>query len=64
MIHGSYDPRPGRLILESLRAYIPQLEYREFERCSHYTWLERAVADSFFALVQDWLAHLAASADE
>jgi pimeloyl-ACP methyl ester carboxylesterase len=57
MIHGSYDPHPGRLIFESLRPYLPQLEYRELERCGHYPWLERATADPFFSLARDWLAH-------
>jgi pimeloyl-ACP methyl ester carboxylesterase len=56
MIHGSFDPLPGRLIFEGLRPYLPQLEYREFDRCGHYPWLERAVADPFFSLVREWLA--------
>jgi pimeloyl-ACP methyl ester carboxylesterase len=56
MIHGTYDPHPGRLIFEGLQSYLPQLEYREFEHCGHYPWLERAAADPFFALVHDWLA--------
>jgi pimeloyl-ACP methyl ester carboxylesterase len=49
-------PLPGRLIFEGLRPDLPQLEYRECERCGHYPWLERAAADPFFALVHDWLA--------
>jgi len=57
MIHGTYDPLPGRIIFEGLRPHLPQLEYREFERCGHYPWLERAANDAFFALVHDWLAH-------
>jgi pimeloyl-ACP methyl ester carboxylesterase len=56
MIHGTYDPLPGRLICEGLRPYLPQLEYRELERCGHYPWLERATADPFFSLVSEWLA--------
>jgi pimeloyl-ACP methyl ester carboxylesterase len=55
MIHGTYDPLPGRLIFEGLRSYLPQLEYREFERCGHYPWLERAAADPFFSLLREWL---------
>jgi pimeloyl-ACP methyl ester carboxylesterase len=55
MIHGSYDPLPGRLIFEGLRPHLPQLEYREFERCGHYPWLERAAADPFFSLLREWL---------
>jgi pimeloyl-ACP methyl ester carboxylesterase len=62
MIHGTYDPLPGRLIFEGLRPYLPQLEYRELDRCGHYPWLERAAADPFFLLVRDWLArHIVAA---
>jgi pimeloyl-ACP methyl ester carboxylesterase len=56
MVHGMYDPHPGRLISAGLRPYLPQLEYRELERCGHYPWLESAAADVFFALVHQWLA--------
>jgi pimeloyl-ACP methyl ester carboxylesterase len=56
MVHGTFDPLPGRLILEGLRPYLPQLEYRELGRCGHYPWLERAAADTFFSLVSEWLA--------
>jgi pimeloyl-ACP methyl ester carboxylesterase len=56
MIHGTFDPHPGRLIFAGLRPYLPQLEYRELERCGHYPWLERAAADAFFTLVREWLA--------
>jgi pimeloyl-ACP methyl ester carboxylesterase len=55
MIHGAYDPHPGRLIFEGLRPYLPELEYREFDRCGHYPWLERAAADRFFSLLREWL---------
>lgn len=56
MIHGTFDPHPGRLIFAGLRPYLPQLEYRELERCGHYPWLERDAADAFFSLVCGWLA--------
>jgi pimeloyl-ACP methyl ester carboxylesterase len=56
MVHGTYDPHPGRLISAGLRSYLPQLEYRELQRCGHYPWLEKAAADVFFALVHEWLA--------
>jgi pimeloyl-ACP methyl ester carboxylesterase len=56
MVHGTFDPLPGRRILEGLRQYLPQLEYRELGRCGHYPWLERAAADTFFSLVREWLA--------
>jgi pimeloyl-ACP methyl ester carboxylesterase len=56
MVHGAFDPHPGRLIFAGLRPYLPQLEYRELECCGHYPWLERAAADTFFSLVREWLA--------
>lgn len=55
MLHGALDPHPGRMILASLEPYLPQIEYREFERCGHYPWLERAVRDEFFSVLRDWL---------
>jgi pimeloyl-ACP methyl ester carboxylesterase len=55
MVHGTFDPHPGRLTAQTLRPYLPQLEYRELELCGHYPWLERAAADAFFSLVRDWL---------
>ena len=56
MLHGAYDPHPGQMIRESLEPYVPQLEYREWERCGHSPWLERAVRDEFFAVLHDWLS--------
>jgi len=55
MVHGTFDPHPGRLTMETLRPYLPQLEYCELERCGHYPWIERATADAFFSLVREWL---------
>ena len=55
MLHGAVDPHPGRMIRTSLAAYLRQLEYREWERCGHYPWLERAVRDEFFAVLREWL---------
>jgi pimeloyl-ACP methyl ester carboxylesterase len=55
MVHGTFDPHPGRLICKSLQPYLPQLEYRELERCGHYPWIEKEAAEPFFALVREWL---------
>ena len=41
--------------MQTLRPYLPQLEYRELTHCGHYPWLERAAADAFFTLVLEWL---------
>ena len=56
MLHGAADPHPGRMILASLKPHIPKLEYREWERCGHYPWLEGAVREEFFACLIAWLA--------
>jgi pimeloyl-ACP methyl ester carboxylesterase len=55
MLHGAYDPHPGWMIRASLLPHLPQLEYREWERCGHSPWLEKAVRDEFFAVLRDWL---------
>jgi hypothetical protein len=47
------------MILASLKPYLPEIEYREWERCGHYPWLERAVRDEFFAVLRGWLAQQA-----
>lgn len=58
MLHGSWDPHPGRMIRDSLVAHIPQLEYVEMEECGHTPWLERRARDRFFSLLSDWLESL------
>ena len=55
MLHGTYDPHPGRMIQASLQPHLPQLEYQEWERCGHSPWLEKAVRDEFFEMLRDWL---------
>lgn len=63
MLHGAVDPHPGLMIRRSLELHIPQLEYREWDRCGHYPWLEKAVRDDFFLVLRRWLAqHFAAPA--
>jgi pimeloyl-ACP methyl ester carboxylesterase len=56
MVHGTFDPLPGRLILAGLESYMPQLEYRELECCGHWPWLEKSVSERFFSLIREWLA--------
>jgi len=55
MLHGAADPHPGRLVRASLEPHLPRLEYREWERCGHYPWLEKHVRDEFFAVLRQWL---------
>jgi pimeloyl-ACP methyl ester carboxylesterase len=55
MIHGQHDPHPGPETRDTLREYIPGLEYVELPRCGHSPWHERFARDEFFARVRDWL---------
>lgn len=55
MLHGTQDPHPGPMIRASLASHLPQLEYREWDRCGHYPWLERHVRDEFFTVLRTWL---------
>ena len=55
MLHGADDPHPGAMIRDSLRPYLPQLEYSEIPRCGHYPWRERHARDDFIARLRDWL---------
>ncbi len=47
MIHGQFDPHPGRLIFENLRQYVGQLEYIDLEMCGHSPWEEKSARDEF-----------------
>jgi pimeloyl-ACP methyl ester carboxylesterase len=60
MLHGADDPHPGRMIWESLKPILPQLEYQEWKRCGHYPWLEVEARDNFTTFLRAWLVnHLA-----
>lgn len=64
MLHGAYDPHPGRMVRASLSPYIPRLEYCEWKRCGHSPWLEKAFREEFFALLHEWLSrHLGETKD-
>ncbi len=60
MLHGADDPHPGRMILGSLKPHLPQVEYKEWARCGHYPWREKAVCGEFFATLRGWLLKSAA----
>jgi len=55
LLHGAYDPHPGQLILNSLKFYMPHLEYHEWERCGHYPWLEKSIMADFYEFLQNWI---------
>ena len=48
MLHGTYDPHPGKMIRDKLKRYIPRLEYHEFEKCGHSPSKEKYAKDDFF----------------
>jgi pimeloyl-ACP methyl ester carboxylesterase len=58
MLHGSQDPHPGQLVRASLQPFIARLQYREWDRCGHYPWLERSVRDDFRSDLRQWLAEV------
>jgi pimeloyl-ACP methyl ester carboxylesterase len=55
MLHGDWDPHPGRMTLATLQPYLPQLEYIELKNCGHYPWREKAARDTMFEILRDWL---------
>jgi len=55
MLHGAADPHPGKMVRRTLQHYLPQLEYREWEKCGHFPWLEKEARDEFFAILGDWI---------
>ena len=55
MLHGADDPHPGEMIRASLEPHIPQVEYREWQRCGHYPWLEKSARDEFSSVLRTWL---------
>ena len=55
MLHGDYDPHPGPAIYSSLKRFIPQLEWREIEKCGHSPWNERWARDGFFNTLHEWI---------
>ncbi|MBD3236588.1 MAG: alpha/beta fold hydrolase [Candidatus Eisenbacteria bacterium] len=55
MLHGAFDPHPGRMIRDHLRGHLPQLAYREWAACGHSPWRERRVRAAFFETLRTWL---------
>jgi len=55
MLHGAHDPHPGAMIRDSLKPFLPQLEYRQLERCGHSPWREKHAREEFFTVLKDWL---------
>jgi pimeloyl-ACP methyl ester carboxylesterase len=43
------------MIRDSLKEYVPHLEYHEFEKCGHSPWVEEHARDRFLATARRWL---------
>ncbi len=59
MLHGDDDPHPGLATFDLLRRFVPQVQYRGFERCGHKPWAERWAREPFLAALREWLARTA-----
>lgn len=55
MIHGDYDPHPGKMTKEYLKTYIKQLEYKELEKCGHSPMIEKYAYNDFYNFLESWL---------
>lgn len=55
MLHGADDPHPGSMIRDTLKRYIPHLQYHEFPRCGHDPEIEKHAKNDFFAVLSSWL---------
>ncbi|HXI60385.1 MAG TPA: hypothetical protein VNO55_30195 [Polyangia bacterium] len=55
MIHGDVDPHPGPATRDTLRRFIPALEYISLDRCGHEPWRERHARDRFVEVIRQWL---------
>ncbi len=56
MMHGDYDPHPGRSTYDTLQTVMPQIEYEELVGCGHYPWWEQHGRGAFFTMLREWLA--------
>ena len=56
MLHGDDGPHPGPAIRDSLRLFIPHLEYTGLPRCGHTPWRERRAREPFLRILSEWLA--------
>lgn len=55
MIHGNWDPHPGRMTRDLLARFIPSLQYVELPECGHFPWMEKRAREKFFSVLSGWL---------
>ncbi len=58
MLHGDFDPHPGRMIADSLRPHLSGLDYVEIAGAGHEPWRERDARARFLARLHDTLLEL------
>jgi len=55
MIHGNWDPHPGRMTRDLLARFIPSLQYVELPDCGHFPWMEKRAREKFLSVLSGWL---------
>jgi pimeloyl-ACP methyl ester carboxylesterase len=55
MLHGDDDPHPGVAVRDTLRPFLPQLEYVGIARCGHLPWLEQYGREPCLRALRTWL---------
>jgi len=55
MIHGNWDPHPGRMTRDLLVRFVPGLQYVELPECGHFPWIEKRAREKFFSVLSGWL---------
>jgi pimeloyl-ACP methyl ester carboxylesterase len=55
MIHGDYDPHPGKITADYLKTYVPQLEYKELANCGHAPDIEKYARNEFYEFLGSWV---------
>jgi pimeloyl-ACP methyl ester carboxylesterase len=55
-IHGKYDPRPAKVVLEPLSKVIKGFNYILLDKCGHYPWIEKYARDKFFRILREEIA--------
>ena len=55
MIHGDWDPHPGKMTRDLLARPIPSLQYVELPECGHFPWMEKRAREKFFSVLSGWL---------
>jgi pimeloyl-ACP methyl ester carboxylesterase len=55
-IYGKYDPRPAKVVQETLSKVIKDFNYILLDKCGHYPWMEKYARDKFFKILRKEIA--------